>query len=97
MNLINTDFNHITYLITGLPDVLVTYAAKWAFLGVPIRLCNNISTRLDDLKDNLEEAFADRCHNISGIFATVQFKYSFLSFMVCICLIISLYNLKYLL
>lgn len=84
MNLINTDLNHITYLITGLPDVLVTYAARWAFLEVPISLCNNIATRLDDLKDNLEEAFADRCHNISGIFATVQFKYSFLSFMVCI-------------
>lgn len=65
-----------------LPEVLVTYAADWSFSGVPPSVCNNITTRLDDSKDNLEEAFASRCHNISGIFATVKFNYSFFVFKV---------------
>lgn len=82
--------------MTGLPKVLVTYSADWEFTGVPPSICTNITTRLDDLEDNLEDAFAGRCHNISGIFATVQFNYSFLAFTVCICLIVSLYNQIYL-
>lgn len=71
------------FLFTGVPVVSVTYSAVWSFLEIPPFNCNNISLRLDNLKEELEREFANRCHKINTN-ATVQFEYSFLSFKVYI-------------
>lgn len=69
------------FFFTGVPVVSITYSADWIFLEIQPSNCNNISIRLVNLKEELEEAFAKRCQEMN-INATVQFRYSFLSFTV---------------
>lgn len=71
------------FLFTGVPVVSVTYSAVWSFSEIPPLNCNNISIRLDNLKEELEKKFANQCQEMN-ISATVQFEYSFISFTVYI-------------
>lgn len=70
------------FFYTDVPVVFVTYSAVWNFSEIRPSNCNNISILLGNLKEELEEGFANRCQ-LLNINATVQFRYSFLSFMVC--------------
>lgn len=66
----------------GLPVVSVTYSAQWSFAEILPSKCNNISTRLDDLEEEMVGIFANKCQEQYGIYATVHFTYSFLAFTV---------------
>lgn len=77
----------------GLPVVSVTYSAQWCFAEILPSQCNNISTRLDDLEEEIVGIFANKCQEQYGIYATVHFTYSFLAFTVHIqCTYIFLYT-----
>uniref|UniRef100_A0A8W8JH20 Sushi domain-containing protein n=1 Tax=Magallana gigas TaxID=29159 RepID=A0A8W8JH20_MAGGI len=64
-----------------IPLVSVTYSAIWVFDEVVISVCANISSRLDNLREVLEETLAKNCQMLN-INATVQFTHSFLAFQV---------------
>lgn len=76
---VNVYIKQLPFFLTGVPVVSVIYSAVWNFSEIQPSNCNNISIRLDNLKEELEEKFANRCQDIY-INATVQFRYSFLSF-----------------
>lgn len=67
------------FFFTGVPVVSITYSADWIFLEIQPSNCNNISIRLVNLKEELEEAFAKRCQEMN-INATVQFRSFFYHF-----------------
>lgn len=74
--------NILFYFIPGLPAVSITYSAQWSFAEIPSSECNDISTRLDDLEKEIVDIFANPCQEVEGIYATVQFNYSFVVFTV---------------
>lgn len=51
----------------GLPVVSVTYSAQWSFAEILPSKCNNISTRLDDLEEEIVGIFANKCQEQYGI------------------------------
>lgn len=61
------------------PLVSVKYLAIRSFSEVIPSKCDNISSRLDSMKEMLEKTIAERCY-LLNVSATVQFTYSFLSF-----------------
>lgn len=46
--------------------------------------CINITTRLDDLEEEIVEIVLNQCQELGGFNATVQFNYSFMAFTVTI-------------
>lgn len=64
-----------------IPLVSVTYSAIWVFSEIIPSNCSNISSRLHNLQEALEETLAQNCLLLK-INATVQFTHSFLSFQV---------------
>lgn len=88
-----TCINIFFYFMPGLPVVSVTYSAQWSFDEILPSKCNNISTRLDVLEEEIVGIFANKCQEQYGIYATVHFTYSFLAFTVHIqCTYIFLYT-----
>lgn len=87
---INIFFN----FILGLTVVSVTYSAQWRFAKILPSKCDNISTRLDDLKEETVGIFANKCKEQCGIYATVHFTFSFLAYTVyiqCTCIFLNTY------
>lgn len=72
---------NISSFISGNPLVSVKYLAIRSFSEVIPSKCDNISSRLDSMKEMLEKTIAERCY-LLNVSATVQFTYSFLSFQV---------------
>lgn len=76
---VNTTCNIFLHFLSGLPEVSITYSAKWNFPGFLPSNCSNISARLDDLEEETVDIFANGCQILGVIHATVQFNYSFIA------------------
>lgn len=72
---------YYSYITVGIPIVSVTYLVTWRFENVIPSNCGNIARRLDDSVERLVDTFTYQCQSLN-IDATVQFTYSFLSFLV---------------
>lgn len=83
----------------GIPVLNVTYSAMWTFAEIVTSTCYNISSRLDDVKEVLEETLSRNCFLLK-IKSTVMFTYSLFAFTVLIqnltfaLLTIYIYNLN---
>lgn len=77
MSMLDLFINIFFNFILGLPVVSVTYSAQWSFAKILPSKCDNISTRLDDVKEEMVGIFANKCQYLKGIYATVHFNYSF--------------------
>lgn len=67
-----------------LPVVSITYSEQWSFVEILPSNCINITTRLDDLEEEIVEIVLNQCQELGGFNATVQFNYSFMAFTVTI-------------
>nr|XP_034332899.1 uncharacterized protein LOC105346326 [Crassostrea gigas] len=77
----NEEWTHMFSSCKRIPSVSVTYSAIWVFDEVVTSACGNISSRLDNLREVLEETLANNCQ-LLNINATVQFTHLFLTFQV---------------
>lgn len=73
--------NNIFIVYIGIPVVNVTYSAMWTFAEILTSTCNNISSRLDNVEEVLEETLSRNCW-LLNINSTVKFTYSLFAFTV---------------
>lgn len=72
---------NISSFFSGHPLVSVKYSALWILNEVLPSTCDNISTRLDNMKELLEKMLAENCYSLN-VKASVQLTHSFLAFQV---------------
>lgn len=65
----------------GIPVVNVTYSAIWTSAEIVTSTCSNISSRLDNVKEVLEETLSGNCR-LLNIKSTVMLTYSLFAFKV---------------
>lgn len=69
------------FFFSGHPLVSVKYSAIRILNEVLPSTCDNISTRLDNMKELLEKMLAENCYSLN-VKASVQLTHSFLAFQV---------------
>lgn len=65
----------------GIPVVNIAYSAIWTSAEIVTSTCSNISSRLDNVKEVLEETLSGNCR-LLNIKSTVMFTYSLFAFKV---------------